>query len=140
MKHGFRFLVLGDAPETRLLCEKSLRKSPFPFTAGKQLGRPAEYCGSCGRAPLLWISFWAEKNVDRVGRAQGGERDARDPGAGYHQCRPRTQGFSLGADAYCLTPIRRDTLIRQLQALTGASGEISGAEQARQTETRNRAS
>lgn len=38
------------------------------------------------------------------------------------------KGLSLGADAYCLKPIGRDTLIRQLQALTGASAEISGAE------------
>jgi CheY-like chemotaxis protein len=39
------------------------------------------------------------------------------------------KGLSLGADAYCLKPIGRDTLIRQLQALTGASAEVSGAEQ-----------
>jgi CheY-like chemotaxis protein len=42
------------------------------------------------------------------------------------------KGLSLGADAYCLKPIGRDTLIRQLHALTGASAEISGAEQALQ--------
>jgi signal transduction histidine kinase len=26
-----------------------------------KIGRPAEYCGSCGRVPSLWISFCAEK-------------------------------------------------------------------------------
>ena len=39
------------------------------------------------------------------------------------------KGLSLGADAYCLKPIGRDTLISQLQDLTGLNAEISGAEQ-----------
>ena len=39
------------------------------------------------------------------------------------------KGLSLGADAYCLKPIGRDTLISQLEDLTGLDAEIAGAEQ-----------
>ncbi len=45
------------------------------------------------------------------------------------------KGLSLGADAYCVKPIRRETLIDQLKRLTSAATEGSGGEQKIQTES-----
>jgi signal transduction histidine kinase/CheY-like chemotaxis protein len=126
-------LVLEDAPETRLLYEKFLRKSPFQLIPANNLGEARRMLRQVRpRAIVMDILLRGEDSWTWLAELKAESATREIPVLVITSVDDERKGLSLGADAYCLKPIGRDTLISQLQALTGASAEISGAEQALQ--------
>jgi signal transduction histidine kinase/CheY-like chemotaxis protein len=126
-------LVLEDAPETRLLYEKFLRKSPFQFIPATNLGEARRILRQLRpRAIVMDILLRGEDSWTWLAELKADSATREIPVLVITSVDDERKGLSLGADAYCLKPIGRDTLITQLQALTGASAELSGAEQALQ--------
>ena len=123
-------LVLEDAPETRLLYEKFLRKSLFQFIPANNLGEARRILRQLRpRAIIMDILLRGEDSWSWLAELKAESATREIPVLVITSVDDERKGLSLGADAYCLKPIGRDTLIRQLQALTGASAEVSGAEQ-----------
>ncbi|HUC97175.1 MAG TPA: ATP-binding protein [Candidatus Polarisedimenticolaceae bacterium] len=123
-------LVLEDAPETRLLYEKFLRKSLFQFIPANNLGEARRILRQLRpRAIVMDILLRGEDSWSWLAELKAESATREIPVLVITSVDDERKGLSLGADAYCLKPIGRDTLIRQLQALTGASAEASGAEQ-----------
>ncbi len=123
-------LVLEDAPETRLLYEKFLRQSAFQQISANNLGEARRILQQVRpRAIVMDILLRGEDSWTWLAelKAESATRDI--PVLVITSVDDERKGLSLGADAYCLKPIGRETLIRQLQALTGLNAEISGAEQ-----------
>ena len=126
-------LVLEDAPETRLVYEKFLRRSVFQQISANNLGEARRILQQVRpRAIVMDILLRGEDSWTWLAelKAESATRDI--PVLVITSVDDERKGLSLGADAYCLKPIGRETLIRQLQALTAASAEIPGAEQALQ--------
>jgi signal transduction histidine kinase/DNA-binding response OmpR family regulator len=123
-------LVLEDAPETRLVYEKFLRQSAFQLIPATNLTEARRLLPQVRpRAIVMDILLRGEDSWSWLAELKG-ESATRDiPVLVVTSVDDERKGLSLGADAYCLKPIGRDTLIRQLHALTGANAEISGAEQ-----------
>jgi signal transduction histidine kinase/CheY-like chemotaxis protein len=126
-------LVLEDAPETRLVYEKFLRKSPFQLIPANSLGEARRILRQVRpRAIVMDILLRGEDSWTWLAELKAESATREIPVLVITSVDDERKGLSLGADAYCLKPIARDTLIRQLQALTGVNVEISGAEQALQ--------
>ena len=126
-------LVLEDAPETRLLYEKFLRQSAFQQISANNLGEARRILQQVRpRAIVMDILLRGEDSWAWLAelKAESATRDI--PVLVITSVDDERKGLSLGADAYCLKPIGRETLISHLYALTAASAEISGAEQAAQ--------
>jgi signal transduction histidine kinase/CheY-like chemotaxis protein len=126
-------LVLEDAPETRLLYEKFLRQSVFQQISANNLGEARRILQQVRpRAIVMDILLRGEDSWSFLAelKAESATRDI--PVLVITSLDDERKGLSLGADAYCLKPIGRETLIGHLHALTAASAEIPGAEQALQ--------
>jgi signal transduction histidine kinase/CheY-like chemotaxis protein len=123
-------LVLEDAPETRLLYEKFLRQSAFQLIPANNLGEARRILGQVRpRAIVMDILLRGEDSWTWLAELKGESATREIPVLVITSVDDERKGLSLGADAYCLKPIGRDTLLRQLQALTGANAEVSAAEQ-----------
>ena len=123
-------LVLEDAPETRLLYEKFLRGSAFQLIPANNLGEARRILRQVRpRAIVLDILLRGEDSWTWLAELKAESATREIPVLVITSVDDERKGLSLGADAYCLKPIGRDTLIRHLQDLTGASAEIAGAEQ-----------
>jgi CheY-like chemotaxis protein len=123
-------LVLEDAPETRLVYEKFLRQSAFQLIPASNLGEARRILRQVRpRAIVMDILLRGEDAWDWLAELKAESATREIPILVITSVDDERKGLSLGADAYCLKPIGRDTLIRQLQALTGASAEPSGGEQ-----------
>jgi CheY-like chemotaxis protein/two-component sensor histidine kinase len=119
-------LVLEDAPETRLLYEKFFRHSAFQQISANNLGEARRILQQVRpRAIVMDILLRGEDSWTWLAelKAESATRDI--PVLVITSVDDERKGLSLGADAYCLKPIGRETLIRHLQALT-ASIEIPG--------------
>ncbi len=117
-------LVLEDAPETRLLYEKFFRQSAFQQISANNLGEARRILQQVRpRAIVMDILLRGEDSWTWLAelKAESATRDI--PVLVITSVDDERKGLSLGADAYCLKPIGRETLIRHLQALT-ASVEI----------------
>jgi signal transduction histidine kinase/CheY-like chemotaxis protein len=126
-------LVLEDAPETRLLYEKFLRQSAFQQISANNLGEARRILQQVRpRAIVMDILLRGEDSWSWLAelKVESATRDI--PVLVITSVDDERKGLSLGADAYCLKPIGRETLIRHLHALTAASAESPGAEQALQ--------
>lgn len=123
-------LVLEDAPETRLLYEKFLRRSAFQLIPANNLGEARRMLRQVRpRAIVLDILLRGEDSWTWLAELKTESATREIPVLVITSVDDERKGLSLGADAYCLKPIGRDTLISQLQDLTGLNAEISGAEQ-----------
>jgi CheY-like chemotaxis protein len=123
-------LVLEDAPETRLLYEKFLRSSAFQLIPANNLAEARRILRQVRpRAIVLDILLRGEDSWTWLAELKTESATREIPVLVITSVDDERKGLSLGADAYCLKPIGRDTLISQLQALTGVNAEISGAEQ-----------
>jgi signal transduction histidine kinase/CheY-like chemotaxis protein len=123
-------LVLEDAPETRLLYEKFLRRSAFQLIPANNLAEARRILRQVRPgAIVLDILLRGEDSWNWLAELKTESATQEIPVLVITSVDDERKGLSLGADAYCLKPIGRDTLISQLQALTGLNAEISGAEQ-----------
>lgn len=123
-------LVLEDAPETRLLYEKFLRRSAFQLIPANNLGEARRMLRQVRpRAIVLDILLRGEDSWTWLAELKTESATREIPVLVITSVDDERKGLSLGADAYCLKPIGRETLISQLQDLTGLNAEISGAEQ-----------
>jgi CheY-like chemotaxis protein/two-component sensor histidine kinase len=123
-------LVLEDAPETRLVYEKFLRRSAFQLIPASNLGEARRVLRQVRpRVIVMDILLRGEDAWNWLAelKAESATRDI--PIMVITSVDDERKGLSLGADAYCLKPIGRDTLITQLQALTGAGVESAEGEQ-----------
>jgi signal transduction histidine kinase/CheY-like chemotaxis protein len=122
-------LVLEDAPETRLLYEKFLRHSVFQLVPASNLGEARRALRQVRpRAIIMDILLRGEDSWTWLAELKAESATREIPVLVITTVDDERKGLSLGADAYCLKPIGRDTLIRKLQALTGVSAELSGGE------------
>jgi signal transduction histidine kinase/CheY-like chemotaxis protein len=122
-------LVLEDAPETRLLYEKFLRHSVFQLIPASNLGEARRALRQVRpRAIIMDILLRGEDSWTWLAELKTESATREIPVLVITNVDDERKGLSLGADAYCLKPIGRDTLIRKLQALTGGSAELSGGE------------
>ena len=127
-------LVLEDAPETRLVYEKFLRQSAFQLIPASNLGEARRILTQVRpRAIVMDILLRGEDAWNWLAELKAESATREIPILVITSVDDERKGLSLGADAYCLKPIGRDTLITQLQALTGPSAEPSGGEQRLQT-------
>jgi signal transduction histidine kinase/response regulator RpfG family c-di-GMP phosphodiesterase len=122
-------LVLEDAPETRLLYEKFLRQSAFQLIPANNLSEARRILGQVRpRAIVMDILLRGEDSWTWLAELKGESATREIPVLVITSVDDERKGLSLGADAYCLKPIGRDTLISQLQDLTGLTAEISAAD------------
>jgi signal transduction histidine kinase/CheY-like chemotaxis protein len=122
-------LVLEDARETRLLYEKFLRHSVFQLVPASNLGEARRALRQVRpRAIIMDILLRGEDSWTWLAELKAESATREIPVLVITTVDDERKGLSLGADAYCLKPIGRDTLIRKLQALTGVSAELSGGE------------
>jgi signal transduction histidine kinase/CheY-like chemotaxis protein len=122
-------LVLEDAPETRLLYEKFLRRSAFQLIPANNLGEARRILRQVRpRAIVLDILLRGEDSWTWLAELKAESATREIPVLVITSVDDERKGLSLGADAYCLKPIGRHTLIRHLQDLTGPSAEIADAE------------
>jgi signal transduction histidine kinase/DNA-binding response OmpR family regulator len=123
-------LVLEDAPETRLLYEKFLRRSAFQMIPANNLGEARRMLRQVRpRAIVLDIVLRGEDSWSWLAELKTESATREIPVLVITSVDDERKGLSLGADAYCLKPIGRDTLIRQLEDLTGLDAEIAAVEQ-----------
>src|SRR5688572_5787781 len=123
-------LVLEDAPETRLLYEKFLRRSAFQMIPANNLGEARRILRQVRpRVIVLDIVLRGEDSWSWLAELKTESATREIPVLVITSVDDERKGLSLGADAYCLKPIGRDTLISQLEDLTGLDAEIAGAEQ-----------
>ena len=129
-------LVLEDAPETRLLYEKFLRQSVFQLIPASNLREARLALQQVRpRAIILDILLRGEDSWNWLAELKAESATQEIPVLVITSVDDERKGLSLGADAYCVKPIRRETLIDQLKRLTSAAAEGSGGEQKLQTES-----
>jgi signal transduction histidine kinase/CheY-like chemotaxis protein len=120
-------LVLEDAPETRLVYEKFLRQSAFQLIHASKLGEARRILRQVRpRAIVMDILLRGEDAWTWLAELKAESATREIPVLVITSVDDKRKGLSLGADAYCLKPIDRATLIGQLQALTNS--EFSEAE------------
>ncbi|HEX6172910.1 MAG TPA: ATP-binding protein, partial [Candidatus Binatia bacterium] len=121
-------LVLEDAPETRLLYEKFLRRSAFQLIPANNLAEARRILRQVRPgAIVLDILLRGEDSWTWLAELKTESSTREIPVLVITSVDDERKGLSLGADAYCLKPIGRDTLISQLHALTGLNPTISQA-------------
>jgi signal transduction histidine kinase/CheY-like chemotaxis protein len=120
-------LVLEDAPETRLVYEKFLRQSAFQLIHASKLCEARRILRQVRpRAIVMDILLRGEDAWTWLAELKAESATREIPVLVITSVDDKRKGLSLGADAYCLKPIDRATLIGQLQALTNS--EFSEAE------------
>jgi signal transduction histidine kinase/CheY-like chemotaxis protein len=114
-------LVLEDAPETRLVYEKFLRQSAFQLIHASNLGDARRILRQVRpRAIVMDILLRGEDAWTWLAELKAESATREIPVLVITSVDDKRKGLSLGADAYCLKPIDRATLIGQLQALTNS--------------------
>jgi signal transduction histidine kinase/CheY-like chemotaxis protein len=127
-------LVLEDASETRLLYEKFLRRSAFQLIPASNLREARLALQQVRpRAIILDILLRGEDAWNWLAELKAESATQEIPVLVITSVDDERKGLSLGANAYCLKPIGRDTLNEQLQRLTGEGAGLPGGEQRMQT-------
>jgi signal transduction histidine kinase/DNA-binding response OmpR family regulator len=124
-------LIVEDEPETRLIYENYLRGSPFQPLAAADIRRArAALRQFHPRAILLDIVLRGEDTWNWLAELKADEVTRDIPILVLSAVEDRGKGLALGADAYCVKPVKIDELLKQLQRLTGgtADGDESAAQ------------
>ena len=120
-------LVLEDVPETRLVYERFLRKSPFQMIPAGNLREAREALQQfrpC--AIVLDILLRGEEAWGWLSELKSGSATRDIPVLVLTSVEDERKGLSLGADAYCVKPIGRERLLDQLARLTGENRASAG--------------
>lgn len=119
-------LIVEDHPETRLLYEKYLRDSRYQAISTSGL-RDARRCVQNMRpaAIILDIMLRGEDSWQWLAQMKGNEATRRIPIVLITTVEDHSKGRVLGADAYELKPVERNTLLATLDRVvhTSASGQ-----------------
>ncbi|HEY0339436.1 MAG TPA: ATP-binding protein, partial [Steroidobacteraceae bacterium] len=113
-------LVLDDDAETRLIYEKHLRDSRYQPVTTRNLREAREFMKRARpQAILLDIVLRGEDTWRWLNELKSDSTTAGIPIIVITSIDDERKGLALGADAYCLKPVERSTLLEKLDALTG---------------------
>jgi signal transduction histidine kinase/DNA-binding response OmpR family regulator len=113
-------LVLDDDPETRLVYEKHLRDSRYQPLSVRTLREARELMKRTRpQAILLDIVLRGEDTWRWLSELKSEPVTAAIPVIVITSIEDERKGLALGADAYCLKPLDRASLLEKLDALTG---------------------
>lgn len=115
-------LIVEDEPETRLLYEKYLRRTAFqPIPAGS-LRQAREWLRlHQASAVVLDILLPDESAWQWLAELKGQEATKHIPVFVVSSVDDQRKGLALGADDYCLKPVRREWLLERLERATGTA-------------------
>ena len=112
-------LVLDDDAETRLIYDKYLRDSRYQPLSARNLREAREILKrSRPQAIILDIVLRGEDTWRWLNDLKGDPATADIPIIVATSIADERKGLALGADAYCLKPLERTTLLEKLDALT----------------------
>jgi len=113
-------LIVEDEPETRLIYENYLRGSPFQPLAVANIRRARATLRQCHpRAIVLDIVLRGEDAWNWLAELKADEGTREIPILVLSAVEDRSKGLALGADVYCVKPLKKDDLLEQLERLTG---------------------
>ena len=120
-------LIVEDEPETRLIYEKYLRGSPFQALAVANIRRARGALQQFRpRAIVLDILLRGEDAWNWLAELKAGEATREIPILVLSAVEDRSKGLALGADAYCVKPLKKEDLLEQLERLTGNGAPDTG--------------
>jgi signal transduction histidine kinase/CheY-like chemotaxis protein len=112
-------LVLDDDPEARLIFDRHLRDSRYQPLTARNLREAREIMRRVRpQAILLDIVLRGEDSWRWLSELKGDPSTADIPVIVTTSIEDECKGLALGADAYCLKPLERTTLLEKLDALT----------------------
>jgi signal transduction histidine kinase/DNA-binding response OmpR family regulator len=112
-------LVLDDDPETRHLYDRQLRDSRYQPLSARNLREGREIMQRIRpQAILLDIVLRGEDSWRWLSELKHNPATAPIPVIVITSIEDERKGLALGADAYCLKPLERATLLEKLDALT----------------------
>jgi signal transduction histidine kinase/DNA-binding response OmpR family regulator len=113
-------LVLDDDAETRLIYEKHLRDSRYQPLSVRSLREARDLMKRTRpQAILLDIMLRGEDTWRWLSELKSDPATANIPIIVITSIEDERKGLALGADAYCLKPLERSSLLEKLDALTG---------------------
>ena len=113
-------LVLDDDPETRHIYEKHLRDTRYQPVGARNLREARELLRRTRpQAILLDIMLRGEDSWRWLSELKNEPATASIPIIVITSIEDERKGFALGADAYCMKPVERATLLERLDAFTG---------------------
>jgi signal transduction histidine kinase/DNA-binding response OmpR family regulator len=112
-------LVLDDDPETRFIYEKHLRDSRYQPLSARNLREARELMRKVRPQAILLDILRGEDTWRWLSELKSQPATASIPILVATSIEDERKGLALGADAYCLKPLERVTLLEKLDALTG---------------------
>jgi CheY-like chemotaxis protein len=113
-------LIVEDEPETRLLYEKYLRNTTFrPIAAGSIRQAREQLRRHPIAAIVLDVLLPDESAWQWLGELKSQEATRNIPVLIVSSVEDPRKGLALGADDYCIKPVRRTWLVDRLQRATG---------------------
>lgn len=113
-------LIVEDEPAIRLLYEKYLRRTAFqPILVGSILQAREQLRRHQVAAIVLDILLPEESSWPWLTELKGDESTQDIPVLVVSSVEDPRKGLALGADDYCLKPIRREWLLDRLERVTG---------------------
>jgi signal transduction histidine kinase/DNA-binding response OmpR family regulator len=113
-------LVVEDEPETRLLYDKYLRNTPFqPIAAGSIRQAREQLRHHAIAAIVLDVMLPDESAWQWLGELKSKESTRNLPVLIVSSVEDPRKGLALGADDYCVKPVRRSWLVDRLERATG---------------------
>jgi signal transduction histidine kinase/DNA-binding response OmpR family regulator len=113
-------LIVEDEPETRLIYEKYLRGSSFQPLGVPNIRRARSALQQVHpRAIVLDIVLRGEDTWSWLAELKADEATREIPILVLSAVEDRAKGLALGADAYCVKPLKKDDLLERLESLTG---------------------
>jgi signal transduction histidine kinase/CheY-like chemotaxis protein len=113
-------LVLDDDAETRLIYDKHLRDSRYQPLSARNLREARDLMKRTRpQAILLDIQLRGEDTWRWLSELKSDPATVAIPVIVITSIDDERKGFALGADAYCLKPLERATLLEKLDAFTG---------------------
>ena len=115
-------LIVEDEPETRLLYDKYLRNTPFrPIPAGSIRQAREQLRRHPVVAVVLDVLLPDESAWQWLIELKRGEATSKLPVLIVSSVEDPRKGLALGADDYCIKPLRRTWLLERLQRVTNIS-------------------
>jgi signal transduction histidine kinase/CheY-like chemotaxis protein len=112
-------LVLDDDPEMRLIYEKHLRDSHYQPLSARTLREAREIMKRARpQAIILDIVLRGEDTWRWLSEIKSDPQTADIPVIVVTSIEDERKGLALGADAYCMKPLERATLLEKLDSLT----------------------
>jgi signal transduction histidine kinase/DNA-binding response OmpR family regulator len=113
-------LFVEDEPETRFIYEKLLAGSRYQALCARSLREAREMLMRAQpRAIVLDVLLRGEDSWRWLSELKADPETAAIPVMMATTVEDERKGYALGADAYCLKPLSRTTLLEKLDSLTG---------------------